>query len=56
MMTDADVAELIRQFAKAKGGTVTEQELDCMTAILEEHWLTPEEATLEEALKVLGLA
>jgi hypothetical protein len=39
----------------AEGGFFTDEELDSLIAVLEEHFLDPETATLEEAKQVLGL-
>ena len=54
-MTDEEVAQLIKEWAIAKGGLFTDEELDSLTAVLEEHLPDPETATLEEARQVLGL-
>ena len=54
-MTDDEVAQLILEWATAKGGFFTYEELDSLTAVLEEHLLDPETATLREARRVLGL-
>ena len=54
-MTDDEVAQLILEWATAKGGYFTDDEIDSMTAVLEEHLPDPETATLEEARQVLGL-
>jgi hypothetical protein len=54
-MTDDEVAQLILEWATAKGGFFTDEELDSLTAVLEEHFDRPETATLEEARRVLGL-
>jgi hypothetical protein len=53
-MTDEEVAQLILEWAIAKGGFFTDEELDSLTAVLEEHFDSPETATLEEAKEVLG--
>ena len=54
-MTDEEVAQLILEWASAKGGFFTDEELDSLTAVLEEHFISPETATLEEARRVIGL-
>jgi len=54
-MTDDEIAQLLLEWATAKGGFFTDEELDSLTAVLEEHFLSPETATLEEAKQVLGL-
>jgi len=54
-MTDEEVAQLILEWATAKGGYFTDEELDGLTAVLEEHFDSPQTATLEEARQVLGL-
>ena len=54
-MTDDEVAQLILEWATAKGGYLADDELDSLTAVLQEHFLSPEMATLEEAKEVLGL-
>jgi hypothetical protein len=54
-MTDDEVAQLILEWATAKGGYFTDEELDSLIAVLEEHLPDPETATLEEAKRVLGL-
>ena len=48
-MTDEEVAQLILEWAIAKGGFFTDEELDSLTAVLEEHFPDPETATLWEA-------
>jgi hypothetical protein len=55
-MTDDEIAQLLLEWATAKGGFFTDEELDSLTAALEEHFLSPETATLEEAKDVLGLS
>lgn len=54
-MTDEELAQLIREWASARGGIVTDDDFDSLAAILGEHFLSPETATLGEARKVLGL-
>jgi len=54
-MTDAEVAQLLREWAVAKGGFFTDEELQSLIAVLEEHLPDPETATLEEARQILGL-
>jgi hypothetical protein len=54
-MTDDEIAQLILEWATAKGGYLADEELDSLTAVLEEHFDSPETATLEEARRVLGL-
>jgi hypothetical protein len=48
-MTDDEVAQLILEWATAKGGYFTDEELDSLIAVLEEHFESPETATLWEA-------
>ena len=55
-MTDDEVAQLLLEWATAKGGSFTDEELDSLTVVLEEHFESPETATLWEARRVLGLA
>jgi hypothetical protein len=54
-MTDEEIAQLIKEWAVAKGGFFTNEELDSLTAVLEEHFDSPETATLQEARRVVGL-
>jgi hypothetical protein len=54
-MTDDEIAQLILEWATAKGGYFADDELDSLRAVLEEHFLSPETTTLEEAKQVLGL-
>ena len=54
-MTDKEVAQLILEWAIAKGGFFIDEELDSLTAVLEEHLESPATATLKEARQVLGL-
>ena len=54
-MTDEELAQLIREWAAARGGIVTDDDFDSLAAVLGEHFLSPETATLEEARRVLGL-
>ena len=53
-MTDEELAQLIRAWAIAKGGIITDDDLDSLAAMLGEHFISPETATLEEARRVLG--
>ena len=55
-MTDEEVRELLLEWANAKGGSFTEEELESLTAVLEEHFDSPQTATIEEARQVIGLA
>ena len=55
-MTDEEVKQLLVEWATARGGFFTDEELDSLTAVLEEHLPDPETATLEQARQVLGLA
>lgn len=55
-MTDEELEDLLLEWAIAKGGSFTEEELKSLIAVLEEHFLSPETATLEKAREVLGLA
>lgn len=55
-MTDEEAKNLLCEWASAKGGTFTQEELDSLVAVLEEHFLNPETATLERAREVVGLA
>jgi hypothetical protein len=55
-MTDEELRQLIVEWMKAKGGVATEEDFDCLTAILEEHFPEgPSNAILDDARKVLGL-
>jgi hypothetical protein len=54
-MTDEEVAQLIKEWAIAKGGFFSDEELESLTAVLEEHFDSPETATLQDARQVLGL-
>jgi hypothetical protein len=54
-MTDDEVAELILEWATAKGGFFTDEDIDSLIAVLEEHFESPKTATLEEARRVAGL-
>jgi len=54
-MTDEEIRQLLLEWANAKGGSFTEDELESLTAILEEHFDTPQTATIEEARRVIGL-
>lgn len=54
-MTDEELAQLIREWAVAKGGIVTDDDFDSLAAVLAEHFLSPETATLEQARQVLRL-
>ena len=55
VMTDEELAQLIREWAVAKGGIVTDDDFDSLAAVLAEHFLSPETAPLEQARQVLGL-
>ena len=55
-MTDEEPAQLIREWAVARGGIVTDDDFDNLAAVLGEHFLSPDDATLEEARGVLGLS
>ena len=55
-MSDEEINQLLLEWANAKGGTFTEEELESLTAILEEHFDSPQTATIEEARRVIGLA
>ena len=54
-MTDKELAQLIIEWAVAKGGIVTDDDFDSLAAVLGEHCPNPETATLEQARQVLGL-
>jgi len=54
-MTDEEVKILLLEWASAKGGMFTQEELDSLVAVLEEHFINPETATLEGVRKVIGL-
>jgi hypothetical protein len=55
-MTEEEVGQLILEWAKARGGVFTDEELDSLIALLEEHFPGgPQRTTLEEAKRVLGL-
>lgn len=54
-MTEEEVKVLLLEWATAKGGSFTDEELNSLTAVLEEHFLNPETATLERAREVIGL-
>jgi hypothetical protein len=47
-MTDDEVAQLILEWAVAKGGFFTDEELDSLMAVLEEHFDSRETATLRK--------
>ena len=53
-MTDEEVKALLLEWATAKGGQFTDEELDSLIAVLE-HFASPETATLEKAREVIGL-
>jgi len=55
-MTDEEAKALLLEWATAKGGSFTDEELSSLVAVLEEHFLSPETATIEQARKVIGLA
>jgi hypothetical protein len=54
-MTNKEVVNLTKEWAIAKGGFFTDEELDSLTAVLAKHFMGPETATLEEAGRILGL-
>jgi hypothetical protein len=54
-MTGEEVKQLLVEWATAKGGFFTDEELDSLAAVLEEHLPDPETATLQQARQVLGL-
>jgi len=54
-VSDEEIKQLLLEWANAKGGTFTEEELESLTAILEEHFDSPQTATIEEARRVIGL-
>ena len=54
-MTDKELIRLIREWVIAKAGVVTDDDFDSLIALLGEHFLTPETATLEEARGLLEL-
>ena len=54
-MTDEEVKELLMEWAAAKGGSFTEDDLASLIAVLEERFLSPETATLEQAREAIGL-
>lgn len=55
-MSDEEIKQLLIEWANAKGGAFTEEELESLTALLEEHFESPQTATIEEARLVIGLA
>ena len=55
-MTLEETKDLLLEWAEAKGGTFTEEEFSSMIAVLEERFLSPETATLEQAREAIGLA
>jgi len=55
-MTDSEVEQLLLEWGTAKGGSFTEDELDSLIAVLEERFLSPETATLEQSREAIGLA
>ncbi|MBI4294666.1 MAG: hypothetical protein HY669_00690 [Chloroflexi bacterium] len=55
-MTDKEMDQLIILWMKARGGTATDADFDALAAILGEYLPSPDEATLEDALRVLGLS
>ena len=56
VMTLEVVKELLREWAEAKGGSFTDEDLASLVAVLEERFLSPETATLEQAREAIGLA
>jgi len=54
-MTDEEIRQLLLEWANAKGGSFSEEELESLTAVLEEHFESPKTATMEEARRVTGL-
>ena len=54
-MTNDEIELLLLEWAKARGGYITEQNIESITARLEEHFLDPDTTTLEQARRVLGL-
>lgn len=54
-MTNEEAETLLLEWASAKGGRFTQEELDSLVAVLEEHFIRPETATLEKAREVIGL-
>jgi hypothetical protein len=55
-VSDEEIKQLLLEWADAKGGTFTEEELESLTAVLEEHFDSPRTATFEEVRRVIGLA
>ncbi len=55
-MTLEETKELLKEWAAARGGTFTQEDLDNLTAVLEERFLSPETTTLEQARQAIGLA
>lgn len=55
-MTNEELEELLREWAAAKGGTVTYDDLEALAAVLGEHFPNPEETTFDEARQLLRLA
>ena len=56
VMTLEETKELLKEWAAARGGTFTQEDLDNLTAVLEERFLSPETTTLEQARQAIGLA
>ena len=54
-MTDEEAKQLLLEWTQAKGGSFTDEELNSLIAVLEEHFVSPETATLEKAREVIGL-
>ena len=54
-MTYEEVEVLLLEWAAAKGGRFTEEDLASLIAVLEERFLSPETATLEQAREAIGL-
>jgi hypothetical protein len=55
-VSDEEIKQLLLEWADAKGGIFSEEELESLTAVLEEHFDSPLTATIEEARRVIGLA
>ena len=48
--------QLLLEWVCARGGSFTEEELDSLIAVLEEHFLSPGTTTLDEARQAIGLS
>lgn len=55
-MTEKEMEQLLIKWMKARGGTATDDDFDALAATLGEHLLDLDVATLEDALRVLGLS